>query len=423
MPEDRRNEVKPDLPLVYIERDTHVRRLAIRDFHREETDNDTASIHVQRGAKVDWLLAESCSLANRMDRKIDFLRNEGAIGTLFISGFNGQSRHGGGMIVNEGVLENVDVRMVDLAGMERGAFASLPPELRGGEGLVDMPVPSGKFAACGAARLVEDAEADAGQAFELEGLAEAAPLSLQCQTRGGGKAWTLQVPSLDITEGEYALYDLGSHDLFYHDEELRMRFGCDRASAICGPLHLPADRYRIWARIRCDRGPDGGRMLRISRVIVEPLSPWRNANVLLNIADAWRFRVDPENKGTVERWWNPAGPAAGAWSPIDISRRWTDQGHNYHGLAWYRADFDLPQVPEGRKLWLAFGAVDGAAEVWINGKRAGCQMNVEDMWCRPWALDVTGVLHKGKNALAVAVKKEKYDAGIYKPVELRLETE
>jgi hypothetical protein len=63
--------------------------------------------------------------------------------------------------------------------------------------------------------------------------------------------------------------------------------------------------------------------------------------------------------------------------------------------------------------------VDGAVKVWVNGQPAGVQLNM-NMWFKPWALDVSSLAQPGRpNRLVVQVTKDLYDAGIWRPVEVR----
>ncbi|WP_433340059.1 discoidin domain-containing protein [Streptomyces sp. CA-253872] len=70
---------------------------------------------------------------------------------------------------------------------------------------------------------------------------------------------------------------------------------------------------------------------------------------------------------------------------------------------WYKRDFATPRglrTGRGRRVWLEFDGVNHAAEVWLNGRRAG---ELSHPFARA-ALDVTALLAThGENALAVRV--------------------
>jgi hypothetical protein len=76
---------------------------------------------------------------------------------------------------------------------------------------------------------------------------------------------------------------------------------------------------------------------------------------------------------------------------------WSETGlANYSGAASYERTFRLEALPKGRIL-LDLGRVGLAAEVWVNGRKAG-----ERAW-RPFELDVTEFLKAGENRLKIRV--------------------
>jgi hypothetical protein len=77
---------------------------------------------------------------------------------------------------------------------------------------------------------------------------------------------------------------------------------------------------------------------------------------------------------------------------------WTDSNlAHYSGSAIYEIDFKLASIPAGERIVLDLGAVGLAAEVWVNGSKAG-----ERAW-RPYELDVTAHVRQGTNRLRVRV--------------------
>lgn len=83
---------------------------------------------------------------------------------------------------------------------------------------------------------------------------------------------------------------------------------------------------------------------------------------------------------------------------------WTDTAlAHYSGTAIYETEFALLTVPAAGRLLLDLGAVGLAAEVWINGEKAG-----ERAW-RPFTFDITGRVRPGRNQLRVRVANS--DAG------------
>ena len=66
---------------------------------------------------------------------------------------------------------------------------------------------------------------------------------------------------------------------------------------------------------------------------------------------------------------------------------------------WYRTEFEAPQAAPGARRWLTFKGVNYAAEVFVNGRRAG-EMRGAFVQGR---FDVTDLLRPGVNAVAVRV--------------------
>jgi hypothetical protein len=69
---------------------------------------------------------------------------------------------------------------------------------------------------------------------------------------------------------------------------------------------------------------------------------------------------------------------------------------HFSGRAFYRTQFSLPSVPQGKVL-LDLGKVCDVASVAINGKQAGTVFEP------PFQVDVTGLAHLGENKLLVSV--------------------
>lgn len=69
---------------------------------------------------------------------------------------------------------------------------------------------------------------------------------------------------------------------------------------------------------------------------------------------------------------------------------------------WYQRSIELPELPEGKRLLLHFGAVDQSCTVWWNGYLAGRNEN----GYLPFSIDVTGMIKPGKNILRVRVRDD-----------------
>lgn len=135
------------------------------------------------------------------------------------------------------------------------------------------------------------------------------------------------------------------------------------------------------------------------------------------LSTTWKFRTDPDGVGESEGW-HQAVPDD-QWADIETTRHWTDQGHDYHGTAWYRLDLAAPDASEGSFDALRFGAVDGTCRVYLDGELIGEQSEPpEKMWDRAFVINLGRRWRAGQShRLAVSVTKAAYSAGMWKPVD------
>jgi hypothetical protein len=138
----------------------------------------------------------------------------------------------------------------------------------------------------------------------------------------------------------------------------------------------------------------------------------------------WKFTTDLEKTGEQQGFFK-TDFADKSWKPMTAIGPWQSQGFDkYHGTGWYRKTFTVansdvdPTFLDGRKLLLFVGAVDGDAVFYLNGQKIAERPQYDNSWQDPFALDVSSVLHEGKNTLAVQVTKDKFASGLYKGVSL-----
>jgi beta-galactosidase/beta-glucuronidase len=98
-----------------------------------------------------------------------------------------------------------------------------------------------------------------------------------------------------------------------------------------------------------------------------------------------------------------------------------EQGEDYDGTAWYRLKFRAPGFEGAGSIYLAFGAADESAKVWLNGKLIG-EHDIGDIgWNVPFKLDVTGKLKPDmENVLAVRVFDISGGGGLWKSVKVMM---
>ncbi|MEI6422302.1 MAG: sugar-binding domain-containing protein, partial [Lentisphaerota bacterium] len=137
---------------------------------------------------------------------------------------------------------------------------------------------------------------------------------------------------------------------------------------------------------------------------------------LLKIEGSAQLKADKENKGDAEKWFSLSLDDT-AWNKGRVGSFWLPENDP---VAWYRIRFEAPQLPEGRKISLVFGAVDESAWVWLNGEKLGSHSeDSKDGWDEPFAFDVTGRIKSGKeNLLTVKVLNRAQAGGIFRPIVL-----
>jgi len=146
----------------------------------------------------------------------------------------------------------------------------------------------------------------------------------------------------------------------------------------------------------------------------------------ISLDGAWRFRLDPDDRGVAERWYEQGVVSA---DPITVPGCWQGQGFGhdgkdtvwdfrleartfratYKGTGWYGRSFDVAEEWREQRVWLNFGGVHPSAEVWLNDVRLGAN----DLPFVPFGFEVSGVLRFGEeNVLAVRVHEKHREFGL-----------
>ena len=131
----------------------------------------------------------------------------------------------------------------------------------------------------------------------------------------------------------------------------------------------------------------------------------------------WEFKKDPEEQGILGRWYLPG--STDGWAPIDGTLYWDMQGYqdergwSYTGLAWYRAECDVPASVQGKPVRLTFGGIyNHGVWVWVNGVLRPFDAGKKNRTGyydtqTPVEADVTDLIRPGeRNSIAVLVDTE-----------------
>jgi beta-galactosidase/beta-glucuronidase len=118
----------------------------------------------------------------------------------------------------------------------------------------------------------------------------------------------------------------------------------------------------------------------------------------------WEFALDPEAV-----WQLPDQPQWNTHIQVPFSPETPASGvrnAGFYRACWYRRQFDAPQLAAGERLLLHFGAVDYAAQVWVNG----AFIVAHEGGYTPFCADITESLARsGKQTLVVRVEDDPAD--------------
>ena len=151
------------------------------------------------------------------------------------------------------------------------------------------------------------------------------------------------------------------------------------------------------------------------------------------IDGTWWFRIDPDVRGFRDNWHMPDQPRDD-WQEVTVPTYWETDGHPDHdGVGWYAKHLPIAEEYRGRKLGVAFGGVDEAAKVFVNGK----EVTIYQHWTvkkgaaigfvigsrkgmnKPFVADITNLVRFGEeNLLVVEVMDTRHLGGISRPVKL-----
>ena len=148
----------------------------------------------------------------------------------------------------------------------------------------------------------------------------------------------------------------------------------------------------------------------------------------------WNFRLDPDNKGLEEKWYENTPAQVRRWGAVMCTNTPWESPHkhyrqisaairaktaNYDGIAWYGTQITIPADWKDRKVFLYFGAVDESCRLYVNGKKAGERIFKKSTdWSTPFAIEITSFIdwkQKQQNVI-VRVEDKSGQGGIWKPV-------
>ncbi|MEJ0105219.1 MAG: sugar-binding domain-containing protein [Bacteroidota bacterium] len=116
------------------------------------------------------------------------------------------------------------------------------------------------------------------------------------------------------------------------------------------------------------------------------------------------------DKGELEKWY-AGDDTSGGWKAMELPQLWekTEVG-NADGIVWFKKEFDLLPVMEGKPATIHLGPVDDDDVTYLNGKKIGTTVgyNID----RVYRVDPF-LLQQGKNTIVVKVIDNGGGGGLY----------
>jgi len=135
-----------------------------------------------------------------------------------------------------------------------------------------------------------------------------------------------------------------------------------------------------------------------------------------------KFHRDRFNEGIVGGWYKPDLKDR-RWDTKNTYYTWDQQdepeddaGHDYDGIGWYRATFNVDPKFKGRPVKFWCGGTINEGWVWVNGRYAGHKAH-KLWWYHPhhFELDVTDLIKPGqKNTIAIRVLNDAEIGGMFR---------
>lgn len=121
---------------------------------------------------------------------------------------------------------------------------------------------------------------------------------------------------------------------------------------------------------------------------------------LLDLSGFWSFKLDPDERGEAEAWFN------GLSNPrqIAVPASWNEQfedTRDYLGMAWYVRETFVPSAWQAQQVFLRVGSANYAAKVWVNGSFIGEHLGGH----LPFMFDIGEAIHwQAENTIAISVE-------------------
>ena len=146
----------------------------------------------------------------------------------------------------------------------------------------------------------------------------------------------------------------------------------------------------------------------------------------------WYFTIDPKQELLKNEVWKQPFKQIYKWGPVRLDAPWEQQSKKlkispemretlktYDGNAWYDTSLDVPARWKGKEEYVAFGAVDESAWIYLNGKLCGTRIFKDpDDWKKSFVIRIDQNIDwkKRSQQLLVRVEDKGGMGGIWRPV-------
>ena len=126
----------------------------------------------------------------------------------------------------------------------------------------------------------------------------------------------------------------------------------------------------------------------------------------MNLNGVWQFEIDQGCSGRARGLVAQEKLSGEIIVPFCPESRLSGVGHtDFMRAVWYKRAFALPAEAAGKRVFLRFGAVDYACEVWINGMSVGTHRG----GYASFGMDITAALRSGENVVTVCAEDDTRD--------------
>ncbi len=144
---------------------------------------------------------------------------------------------------------------------------------------------------------------------------------------------------------------------------------------------------------------------------------------LAELPRRWTWRPDAREVGFEQKWYAPEYDDSKGWRQVLTGLEfWETSGYKYEPGGWYRLRWDVPHLPFGKRVYLAFECVDEDLWLWVNGQAVEAGRVTAVAGGKPLLVDITGMVKSNSsNAFSLRTRTRIEFGGVWRSVKLFVE--